>query len=124
MEITKEELAPLVRQILDEHREARIREMRERPEPPTENKLYLISFHSPSLAFPDESGRAVLNHCVYAYVAMRPGASFFGGEVYVIAFGDGRPLPTPVRTVLSGNLVVGLVEVSDERFKSAAGASN
>ena len=121
MALTEDDKKEILEMIEHERTVARMRasanrekELRER-----ETKLYLITLTGHQIAFPDERGRAVLNHCFYGHVEVEKGGTphFYGGKVEVVAFGDGQALDAPVAVVLSGS-VSAFVEVSQEFFDS------
>lgn len=102
--------------IWDMERRSRAKEFSLKQEQePLQTKLYLITLSGHQIAFPDDSGRAVLCQCVFARVARREtDIAFHGGSVEVIAYGEGRRLKEPRKLILSGLSVVALVEVSED----------
>jgi hypothetical protein len=108
----KTEIAKVVEETMDRRRE---RMMRDRlPDPPKEKRLYLISFAGHALGLPDPNNRVVMTSAIYARVEVNPDRpSFYQGEVEIVADGDGRQFPAPYRTILTGVMVTGLVEMPD-----------
>lgn len=109
----KQQLKSLVADAMDEYREKRQLLARANPEvQEKQTRLYLITLTGHQIAFPDEDGRAVLNQVFYANVELtKKDPHFYGGQVEVIAYGDGRLLAEPRGVLLASGAVVAMAEV-------------
>lgn len=80
-------------------------------------KLFLVTMTGHHVAFPDERGRSIMNQAIYARIEIdeeAPDIPFGAKSVLVVAYGEGRLLSRPIKTILSGGSIVAMVEVPDD----------
>jgi len=113
----RQEIGKIVAEALEvdfNRRRALRMQEKEKAESRKETHLYLISLTGHQIAFPDENGRAVFSQCVYARALLDPESpAMWSAVIDVIAFGDGRLLKEPVKLILTGGGVVGMVQVDE-----------
>ena len=109
--LTDEEKRSIATMVVEEMDTRRRRRMEEAPppqEPKKDRRLCLVTVMDHGVGFPSADSRAVLEKCFYAWAS-------FGGrnswvrdtpdEVVIVALGDGRKLPAPLRTALLSGIV-------------------
>ena len=123
MEISESDKKAIAAMVVDEMENRRRRRMDEAPlpaPPKRERHLCLVTVMDHGVGFPSSESRAVLEKCFYAWATFRKDSWVRDtpDEVAIVALGDGRKLPVPLRTVLLAG-IVSCVQVENQALFGA-----